>query len=297
MDTRLPSFRRALRLKPAGTSFGRDQGPDLFASLGRLGAAMVDFCFPRRCAGCERVWLKPHQGCWCDECYRNLPWLGSPLCTRCGRPFLDSPSSGDHLCGDCLLSEPPFDTARSAAHHSGVVRGSINQMKFGGRLHRVRPLAELLVKLIGEGTDKIDMIVPVPLHVRRLRQRGFNQAALLAKEAGCRLALPVGFDILARKFWTEPQTRLKRAERLLNVKDAFVVRKGAAIQGSSVLLVDDVYTTGTTVKECGKVLRAGGAASVHVATVSRALPDWKADPDAILARSSLNFHGVFDRSR
>jgi ComF family protein len=248
---------------------------NLVAVIKHLGSAAAGLCFPKCCGGCEKVWLRSSHGYWCEQCTESLPWIKSPLCPRCGRPFLKSPSSADHLCGACLLSESPCDTARSATHHSGVVRERINQLKFGGRLYRVPPLVELLVKLIEQSAPKAELVIPVPLHVRRLRQRGFNQAGLLAGGVGRHFDLPVRFDILRRRFWTEPQTRLKRADRLVNVKNAFEVKNPAAVENRSVLLVDDVYTTGTTVGECAKVLKAAGAEAVHAVTVSRALPDWK----------------------
>lgn len=120
---------------------------------------------------------------------------------------------------------------------------------------------------------KTHLILPVPLHIRRLRERGFNQSAFLARSMGRGLHLPVRFDVLDRKCWTEPQTRLSREERLQNVKDAFVVLKPGAVAERSVLLIDDVYTTGTTLSECARTLKEAGAAEVHAVTVTRALTD------------------------
>jgi ComF family protein len=231
---------------------------------------------PRQCAGCQTTWLQKHQDFWCEACREELPWIESPICPRCGRPFPKSPSSPDHLCGDCLQSAFLFDTARSATQHSGVVRRRIHQLKFGGQLHWVPPLADLLCQRFKGGeTVPAELVFPVPLHVKRLRQRGFNQAGLLAKAFGRRLGLPVHFNCLVRKCWTEPQTRLNREERLRNVKDAFHVTDTGKVRKRHVLIIDDVYTTGTTLNECAKTLKAAGASEVHALTVSRALPDWK----------------------
>lgn len=159
------------------------------------------------------------------------------------------------------------------------MRQRIHQLKFGGQLHWVRPLAELLERLVRREAAILlaDMIFPVPLHVKRLRQRGFNQAGLLARVLGHQLELPVHYDCLVRRCWTEPQTRLNREERLHNVKDAFMVADARKVKGRRILLVDDVYTTGTTLNECARILKAGGAAAIHAVTVSRAVPDWKPD--------------------
>lgn len=162
------------------------------------------------------------------------------------------------------------------------MRQRIHQLKFGGQLHWVRPLADLLVRMVQREAvvSTVDRIIPVPLHRKRLRQRGFNQASLLARMLGRQLSLAVSCDALLRSCWTEPQTRLKREERLQNVKGAFHVADAGKVRDRYLLLVDDVYTTGTTLNECAKTLKAAGAAAVHAVTVSRALPDWSEDSEA-----------------
>jgi ComF family protein len=122
---------------------------------------------------------------------------------------------------------------------------------------------------------RMDLVVPVPLHLKRLGQRGFNQSAVMAGALGRRLDLPVRFDMLVRNQWTEPQTRLSRKERLENVKGAFEVSDRSSGKGHHILIVDDVFTTGTTLSECAKTLKAAGAAGVYALTVTRAIPDWK----------------------
>jgi ComF family protein len=123
------------------------------------------------------------------------------------------------------------------------------------------------------GLPALDLVVPVPLHPKRLRQRGFNQSGLLAGEFGRKLKVPVSFDIIRRKNQTQPQTRLNRAERLKNVKGAFEVTDAKRARGRRILLVDDVFTTGTTLSECARTLKKkGGASEVHAITVTRALP-------------------------
>jgi ComF family protein len=248
--------------------------------LKRIGTALRDLLLPRQCAGCQQTWLHSHQGFWCDACLDGLPWITSPLCPQCGRPFPKSPSAPDHLCGDCLQSVFIFNSARSVTHHGGVVRKRIHQLKFGDQPQWVPPLAELLLTQIRrERSCHVDVIFPVPLHVHRLRQRGFNQAGLLAGACGRQLRIPVQFDVLVRSCWTEPQTRLNREQRLQNVKDAFEVTAANRVADRSVLIIDDVYTTGTTLNECAKTLIAAGASEVHALTVCRAVPDWKADDE------------------
>ena len=246
----------------------------LASGLKGVRESLLDFCFPMSCAGCQKVRLTSSMGLWCNDCLEALPWLRSPLCPQCGRPFLKSLSAPDHLCGDCSLGLFSFDCARSAVLHTGVVRERIHQLKFGGQLQWVPPLADLLAKAFESGlSQRADFIVPIPLHIRRLRHRGFNQAGLLAKHVGRFKKLSVRFDILFRDAWAEPQTRLSREERLQNVKGAFSVRDPSAVKGRRILLIDDVFTTGSTLTECTRILKNAGAARVYALTVSRALAD------------------------
>lgn len=241
-----------------------------------LGAAWLDLLLPRGCVACGENWPSSAESSWCDRCLEKIPWIRSPICPHCGRPFHKSPSCGNHLCGDCELARYPFQSARSAALHWGVVRQGIHNLKFGGQLHWIPPLVELLESAWTDEMRKgTDCIVPVPLHVKRLRQRGFNQAALLARALGKAAGIPVRYDVLARSVWTEPQTRLKREERLENVKGAFVVSRPSDVRGKRILLLDDVFTTGSTLCECTRVLKKCGAAQIHALTVSRSLPDWR----------------------
>jgi ComF family protein len=265
---------------------GRAFLPRLKLGLHDVGSALMDLLFPRLCAGCGEEWQHSSGAHWCPSCLKSLPWIHSPLCSLCGRPFHEDPAAPDHLCGDCIQDPPPFDSARSATLHAGIVRDSVHGLKFGAELHCVPALAELLLHVLRGGrleslihlpADSI--LIPVPLHIKRLRQRGFNQSSLLAKLLGRALKLPVRCDILHRSRWTEPQTRLNRNERLMNLTKAFSVSLPVEVRGRPVVLVDDVFTTGTTIAECARALKGEGASEVHALTVSRSLPGWKIDSD------------------
>ncbi|MCE5334068.1 MAG: ComF family protein [Desulfobacteraceae bacterium] len=243
------------------------------AGLRLAGQSLLDLCFPKVCAGCGRTG-DISEGFWCGSCLDSIPWIASPLCPRCGRPFTDSPDSPDHFCGECLKSAFHFDAARSALLHSGVVRERVHEFKFGGRLERLPPLSELLRSAYrSSGFPRPDLVLPVPLHVRRLKERGFNQSGLLAREFSRKSGLEVSHVLLARRHWTEPQTRLNRRQRLKNVRGAFEVHGGMDVKGGRVLLVDDVYTTGSTLSECARALKKAGVREVFALTVTRALPD------------------------
>ncbi|SPF47640.1 Phosphoribosyltransferase [Syntrophobacter sp. SbD1] len=237
------------------------------------GSGLIDLFLPVRCSGCQKVATGPQRS-WCRSCWSQIPWIASPLCPKCGRPFRDSGGASDYLCGECIESVFHFDSARSAVFHEGIVRSGIHRFKFGAQLEWTPSLVELLeTTYAGWGLPAPDFIVPVPLHPSRLRQRGFNQSALLAGEFARKAGLPVSFNVIARKDQTLPQTRLKREERLKNVKGAFEISDSKMVRGRRILLVDDVFTTGTTLSECARTLKKkGGASEVHALTVTRALP-------------------------
>lgn len=246
--------------------------------LKALGGSLLELLLPRRCAGCQFARPATQRGHWCAGCRDRLPWIRSPLCPVCGLPYFDSPASSDHVCGDCLLLPPPFDGARSATLYSDIVRKHIHDVKFGSRLHWIPALVELMADCWDQWDVRgLDALVPVPLHRRRIQQRGFNQAALLSQELAARLGLPVYYGTLVRSRWTEPQTRLKREIRLKNVARAFAVDDPSTVQDLSLLLIDDVFTTGSTVAACATALKDAGASRVFVLTVARSLPGWKHD--------------------
>lgn len=220
-----------------------------------IGSALVDLCFPKSCAGCGKIDAGA-AGFWCAACLEKIGRISSPICPKCGRPFPDAPDSSDHLCFECVKSVFHFDSARSAVLHAGIVRERIHQFKFGKRLQWVPPLVELIESTYAAwAIPSPDQVAPVPLHLKRLKERGFNQSGLLAKELARRLGLPVHHDMLVRKKWTEPQTRLNRGERLKNVKGAFDSPDAGSVRNRRILLIDDVFTTGETLSECARTLR------------------------------------------
>ncbi len=159
--------------------------------------------------------------------------------------------------------------------HEGIIRTRIHQFKFEARTEWVPPLVELLeIAYAGSGLAPPELVLPVPLHPKRLKERGFNQSGLLAGELARKIGVPVSFDVIVRKNRTLPQTRLNRKERLKNVRGAFELSGAQGVRGRRVLLVDDVFTTGTTLSECARTLKKkGGASEVHAVTVTRALFD------------------------
>jgi len=216
----------------------------------------------------------------CPICSSGFLPVESPKCSRCGMMF-KSRQGEDHLCGECLDSPKRFQMARSAGIYKDTMMAVIHCFKYKGKTQLSRPLGTLLFAAFVSFWDKmnIDLIVPVPLHSKKLRMRGFNPSFLLVKDwvgiakfLNVRLPdIPVDIDVLTRRRWTEPQTGLRRKERLANIKNAFNINNDSKIAGKRILLVDDVYTTGATVNECSKVLLKGGAGRVDVLTLARVI--------------------------
>lgn len=208
----------------------------------------------------------------CRSCRSDIRTLTSPLCTVCGASFA-TPGGIDHVCGACLATPPRFTAARAAVLFDGVARELVHRFKYDGKVHLVRPLTLLALEALTPfaAASAAHCLMPVPLHRRRLRERGFNQAILLGRPLAKSWQIPLVVDNLKRIRWTEPQINLSAAERETNVRGAFAVADPAAICGKKILLMDDVYTTGSTVTECSRVLRQAGAVGVYVITVARAV--------------------------
>jgi ComF family protein len=223
--------------------------------------------FPSRCPACGASLARPLRGPLCEPCWRSLPRHRAPLCA-CGVP-LAGLFAGQ--CGRCRRGAPPILRGSSLGPYEGALRTLIHELKYRAKRRVAERLAELLVaEATAAGVlPPRAVLVPVPLHPRRLAERGFNQSELLAAAVARRTQLGIQPRALVRRKDTPPQTGLSAAERRRNVAGAFAVRQRARIQERTVVLVDDVLTTGATARACAGVLRQAGAAAVHLLTVAR----------------------------
>jgi len=245
-----------------------------FATLLRQASQqLLDLVFPPRCVVCQRT------GTWlCSTCLARLPRLPIQVCVRCGKPE----ASG--LCASCRQAPLAIDGIRSVLRFEDSARHTIHCFKYANRPVLATPLAGLMAEYWREQPLPADVIVPVPLHVARQRERGYNQADLLARALGHSINLPVSGNALRRVRPTPAQVGLNMAERRANVCGAFASPGISYAQGSSVtwgnpdvpvygqrvLVVDDVCTTGATLEACSLALRAAGAVSVWGFTLARA---------------------------
>jgi ComF family protein len=223
--------------------------------------------FPTRCAACDEALDHPRGGPLCDGCWGGLPRHASGVCA-CGVPVV---SVHAEVCGRCRRGLSPFARGASLGPYDGALRVVIHELKYRGRRRAATQLAERLARepRVRDVLGGADVLVPVPLHPRRRRERGFNQAELLAAELGRRSSVPVSAGALVRRADTASQAGLTAARRRANVAGAFAVRHRSRVAGRVVVLVDDVYTTGATARACAAALRAAGAAEIRLLTVAR----------------------------
>jgi ComF family protein len=267
--------------------------------LKSLGAIIQDAAYPTRCCGCGRLYrrqnpveaitqdhLQAESGFdtelnefLCSGCIQQIDRVQSPICTLCGRPF-DSPHGVDHLCGRCAREPFEFFMARSVGLYAHALKDLICIYKYQFRSELGAPLGRLLWQTLQRYWDleEIDGIIPVPLHRRRLRERGFNQAELMVRpwpDLARRRGLPFRkekmlLDVMIRRRYTSSQTGLDKHQRAANLRHAFQLTDSGAVQGRRILLVDDVFTTGATANACAKVLRRAQAVVIGVLTLAHA---------------------------
>ncbi len=239
---------------------------------------LLNGLLPPLCLACDR--LLTTSGLLCADCWSRVDFIAPPLCRICGYPFAyDTASPGqaggvavDLLCGACLRETPAFDRARAVMRYDDLSRRLLLSFKHGDRLESVPAFAHWMARAGHEQLDACDLVTVVPLHWTRLFARRYNQAALLGRGlVKQRPGLTFLPDLLLRTRRTPSQGRLGRTARQRNVAGAFRVnpRRGGAVVGQRVLLIDDVMTTGATVEACCKALRKAGAETVEVLVLAR----------------------------
>lgn len=229
----------------------------------------LNLLFPKKCFICAAELQVEMEELICSDCVVGIKRLAPPLCSCCGIE-LHSHSGENHLCGLCLRKPPPFLVARSIYSYDEVIRTLVARLKYGKDTSVVSSLGTLMRSGDLSPFVSCDYLVPVPLHRKRLQQRGFNQALLLANGCFGRRDPRLKVDLLQRTVHTVPQVSLNARQRRNSLKGVFRVNPSFDISGKTICLIDDVYTTGTTVSQCSSELVAGGAAGVKVLTLARA---------------------------
>jgi len=237
----------------------------------RIRSTLFQFFLPPQCPCCEKFSEEGRQG-FCSSCLSQIRWIEPPFCSICGIPFI-SREVETHPCGVCVTHRRYFKMARALGAFEGSLQEAIHRWKYEGKTY----LTPFLAEWMAEGLNRywepgsLDLLIPVPLHTRRLRERGFNQALLLVKALSRRTGIPYRKRILQKKKSTIPQVNLSGMEREKALRGTFHVIEKEELSGQWVLLIDDVYTTGATVNECSKALLKGGAERVDVLTLAHAI--------------------------
>lgn len=226
-----------------------------------LWSGLLDLVYPTYCLACGAA----DENYLCAKCVEMIDIIGDMHCYKCAIPC------ETYICSDCLSREFAFDWACSAGLYEGALRKAIHALKYDMHIAIVDQLAELMIRCYPhkELNGDVDMVIPIPIHRNRLIERGFNQSEELCRLLCKRIYVPMETDALFRIRNTRHQVSLPEDKRMLNIKGAFAVRQPDLVMGRRVLLVDDVFTTGSTLNEAAKVLKESGAESVYVYTLAR----------------------------
>jgi ComF family protein len=229
---------------------------------------MLDTLLPPVCLACDTP--VEREGQFCVDCFRQTTFVSAPLCRCCGVP-LPFAAAGETkpLCVACEMSPPAYTQARAALRYDAAAKKLILPLKYNGHSEAAQGLAELMRRPGEALLQAANLIVPVPMHLVRLRSRRFNQAALLAIALARATGRPLAVDGLVRERQTQPLEGLGASARRVELEGAISLRPGTVVAGKRVLVVDDVMTSGATVNECAKVLLAAGARRVDVLTAAR----------------------------
>ena len=225
---------------------------------------LLDYALPPRCPACGDIVSEPMA--FCPDCWRSIEFVGEPHCAACGVELPSQAVGDEALCGACLAEPPPYERARAVMHYGDVGRTIAHRLKYGRRVSLARFMAAQMRRLLPDGTDRDAILIPVPLHRWRIWSRGFNQAALVAQQLAKITDLPVETGLLRRTVKTPPLHSLSPKARRRTVRRAFALAPGAQahLAGKTVILIDDIWTTGSTASACARMLKKGGAVRVEV---------------------------------
>lgn len=229
--------------------------------------SLLDLVYPSPCLVCGQ-WPERGEKSLCMSCLSQIPHNRPPFCPTCGKPYVGIEAAP--RCGACEGKDLPFERLWFAAPYEGILREALHKLKYERKKPVAIPLSHLLISFAKEYLPgfSFDWILPVPLSSNREWERGFNQSELFATSLSKALAIPLSVRNLIRLRDTRPQVDLPKAKRFENIRGAFTVKHPSPYVGKSLLLIDDVVTTGATLSECARALREAGVKSVSALTLA-----------------------------
>ncbi|MCI8285071.1 MAG: ComF family protein [Firmicutes bacterium] len=243
---------------------------NIFKALARAADVFADMVYPADiyCIGCGKEIDPGELYSMCQDCLSEISWINNKFCAVCGKGLEDW--YPEEICGNCLNNEQAYDRGLSCFQYNKLEREMLYKFKYHGKSFMARSFSEMMYDKIKALDWEGDIVIPVPMHKKKERQRGYNQADILAKFMAKRLKIPYNRDILIRTKNTAPMSRLSADERKKNLKGAFCVTAEGRrlISGKNVLLADDIYTMGVTAQYCSAVLKESGAESVTIMSMA-----------------------------
>lgn len=242
-------------------------------NLKKIFKSIEYYIFPPQCPYCDKV-INGTQ-ILCDDCFNRIRFITGNKCYRCGRPLPQSYPSDDGklLCPKCMSKRPVYDMIRSVFIYDSFSREAILKLKYAHRSDLRHFFVNYMMRAGLDLFDKSDLIIPVPMYWKRRIRRKYNQATVLAELIAKNTCIPHSAVNLCRIRHTQSQTRKSAKDRQKNIKNAFILKKPEQIKGKSILLIDDVVTTGATVSSCAKLLKKNGAKAVYVLTIAQSIND------------------------
>ena len=230
----------------------------------RFLSLLADLVYPPRCPVCNDI-VTAGGGGICENCRQKISYVTEPYCMKCGKPI---ENEENEFCRDCLDKKHSFNEGRSVLVYDEYMSRSIYRFKYNSKKEYARIYGQLISDRLGSKIRSwnADALLPVPIHKSRMKKRGYNQATLIAREVSKRLNIPVRDNILIRKTQTKAQKSLGAAERENNLKKAFIVRKNS-VKLNTVIVIDDIYTTGSTIDAVSAVLKESGVSNVYFVTL------------------------------
>ena len=234
---------------------------------------LMAFLLPAECQICKEELAPLNQTFVCRRCWSKIEWITPPYCQQCARPLSGSLNSSFQKCGGCLQNPPNFERSFIPTLYRGVMVEVIKLLKYKGKTGVMSGLLRIIEEYLRKNSISLyhfDLVIPVPLHRKRLKERGFNQAELIARVIANYFHLPLINHCLKRIRPTQTQTHLRKSERIKNIKRAFRTSSETLLKKRKVLLVDDVYTTGVTANQAAGVLKRAGVDKIYLFALARA---------------------------